>query len=137
MADWARTETDRGAVFITDKEIFRMQGRRSIFVNREDVYHFYYLAPWLLGDWTEQVLRQYHWLGEPMDAKGLITDVNQLVAGDKGKGYEPVREWYVLLPVRAGKKHVGSLKEIPSEKWGQYWRVFRIPLRRRPTSDGE
>ncbi len=69
-----------------------------------------------------------------MDSKDLIKDINQLVAGDKGKAYKSAREWYILLQVRAGKKNVESLKEISSEKWGQYWRVFRIPLRRRPTS---
>ncbi len=134
LADWARKETDRGAVFITDQEMFRMQGRRSIFVNREDVHYFYYLAPWLLGDWTDQVMRQYHWLSDPLNAKALTAEVNRLAAE---KSYEGAPEWYVLLPRRTGTEDVGSLKEIPSEKWGQYWRVFRIPLHRRPASTGE
>ncbi len=133
LADWAREKTDRRAVFITGQETFRMQARRSLFVNREDVRHFYYLAPWELDDWTKQVVLQYQWLSDPLNAKTLTAGVNRLAAE---KSYEGVPEWYVLLPRRTGTEDVGSLKEIPSQTWGQYWRVFRIPLRRRSPPAG-
>lgn len=124
LADWARQNTDPQAVFVTDQPVFRMQARRSIYVCREDGRHFYYLAPWMLSEWTDQVLLQYHWLRNPVDEIVLITGVDELAASMK---FQKVPEWYVLLSAKTGQKKFNRLRPIESEKWGQYWQIYQIP----------
>ncbi len=126
IATWARQNTDRQAVFITDEPLFRAQAQRAIHVSREDIRHFYYLAPWLLPQWTDQVLQQYHWLSSPVDEIALTIGVDALAASDK---FQDVPEWYVLLNTKPGQKKFNRLRPIESPEWGQYWQAYQIPSR--------
>jgi hypothetical protein len=126
LADWARENTDPDTMFLTDQSYFRMRARRNLFACREDVRMFYYLAPWMLRDWTDQLLRQYAWLRQPMDTPRLRADVNTIAAEPPYRG---VRAWYVLAPTSPGEANFKPLKEIVSPSWGQYWRLFEIPVR--------
>jgi hypothetical protein len=124
IADWVKQTTATDAVFLTDQDEFRMLAQRSVYVLRSDVRHFYYLAPWLLKPWTDQIIQQYRWLGGPMDAERLIADIEAL--STKGP-YQKAGGWYIIVPVRATAEKFGQLKEIQSTVWGRYWRIFKIP----------
>jgi hypothetical protein len=131
LADWAGSQIDVDAVFVTDQSEFRMMARRGVLVCRDDVRLFYYLAPWMLGDWTDLLLRQYQWLSSPLAPRKLCSAVSSLA---RTPLYHAVPEWYVLLPADPAATSVAPLREIPSEKWGKYWRVLRVDLQATPGS---
>jgi hypothetical protein len=139
LAAWARCEkhTSRRAVFLTDQGEFRLLAQRSLFVCREDVRQIYTLAPWLLGDWTSRVRRQYEWLHEPVNVELLQRDVTELARrGELSDAdalppahnpYEGVAGWYVLLPAGAVPADVGRLVDKTPPRAGTYWRLLQIP----------
>ncbi|MBN1555076.1 MAG: hypothetical protein JXA11_10040 [Phycisphaerae bacterium] len=124
VADWAGSQTDVNAIFVTDQSEFRMLSRRGVLVCRDDIRMFYYLAPWTLSGWTDQLLKQYQWLTPPYAPRKLQTAVTGMANTD---AYRGVPEWYVLLQADPTNSPVAPLEIIPSERWGTHWRVLRIP----------
>lgn len=125
IAAWAREQTDPRSVFLTDLPEFRPWSCRSLFVCRSDVQHFYAMAPWLLQEWTQDVLRQYRWVKEPFEPGVVLAGVEQLLAGS---GYRDSGPWYLLLPARLGEPEGDRLEEIVSPDWGRFWRVYRLDV---------
>ncbi|NBB95150.1 MAG: hypothetical protein GVY16_05355 [Planctomycetes bacterium] len=132
---WARQNTDISALFITWEDRFRVEARRSLLVCRNDVRYYYYLAPWLLADWTRQIEQQAGWLSPPVDTGGLAASIDHLAAYGVLPGmlppernpYEPVSEWYVLLAASAVPEQTERLDEVLSDAWPrEHWRLFRV-----------
>ncbi|MCD4824720.1 MAG: hypothetical protein K8S55_08935, partial [Phycisphaerae bacterium] len=124
IADWAKQNSDIDAVFLTDQEQFRCLAKRAIFVNRDDIRHFYYLTPWMLGQWTDQLRKQSQWLGDPINADEIISGVGGLRSQESYRG---VPQWYVLLSAQARLENPGRLEEQTSPAWRHHWRIFKIP----------
>ncbi len=126
IADWAGSQTSINAIFVTDQNQFRMLARRGIILCRDDIRLFYYLAPWMLGEWTDLLLQQYQWLHPPYAPEKLRDAISTFA---RTPPYQNVPEWYVLLPADSSSSsaNLSPLQEIPSDRWGKYWRVFRLP----------
>jgi hypothetical protein len=124
-ARWARNNTDRSAVFLTEEILFRAMSWRSMYVSRADVRHLYYFSRDLLEEWRSRIQQQYEWLHVPIEPQKLARDVESLA---RTKDYSGVREWYVIFPAHVFKTDPGPLEEITSKSWGDYFRVFRIPV---------
>lgn len=125
LADWAGSRTRLDALFLTDQSEFRMKARRSVLVCRDDLRLFYYLAPWMLREWTDRLLEQYQWLGPPLDSARLVDAVSRLA---RMPAYRAVSEWYAVLPAHAAGNILPPLEEISSPRWGNWWRLVRIPV---------
>ncbi len=138
VGQWAQDHADVDALFITAEERFRVEARRSVFVCRDDVRYYYYLAPWLLEGWTHHVEAQFHWLYAPIMPGDIIQSMDRLINVGAIPGAHPpeenpyadVREVYLLLSVSAVPKDIGRLEEVHSDAWArEHWRLFRVPLR--------
>lgn len=123
IAQWAKTQTDDNAMFMTYSNLFRMKARRNIFVCREDFRYFYYLSPWLLDKWAEDVELQSRMFANPIRQGQITAGITKL---SKRPEYRKVSVWYVLLPVTASGAELEQLEEVKSDKWGQHLRVFKI-----------
>lgn len=133
LASWAGSQTDRDALFVTGQCEFRMFSRRGILACRDDIRMFYYLAPWLLGEWNDLLLKQYRWLNPPFDPRNLYTHISSLAATPPYRG---VPEWYVLVSAKIPTADVLPLQEIHSDRWGAYWRVLRVVVPTAKQNDG-
>lgn len=134
LADWARLNTHPRCLFLTDQIDFRARARRSLYVCREDFRLYYYLTPWVLGDWSQKVLAQADWLSAPLNASELAVAMDALATEP---AYAGVSEWYVLLPKRSGDETAGLFQEIEHPGWGTYWRVLQYrPRTARPAPGG-
>ncbi len=125
IADWARTESDPSAVFITDRIEFRMMARRSILVGEDDASYIYRLAPEELAQWQRWVFRQHLLLHGPQagDPQALAALIDELAGREY---FKSVRQWYVVLPAAAAKKP-DLKKEINSQKkWGACYKLYRL-----------
>ncbi len=123
IAQWARTKTDENAMFLTYNNLFRMKARRNIFVCREDFRYFYYLSPWLLDEWTEDIELQSRMLANPIRQGQVTTEISKL---SKLPEYQKVSGWYVLLPIKASGAELEQLEEVKSDKWGKHLRLFKV-----------
>jgi hypothetical protein len=139
VGQWAQDHTNIDALFLTAEERFRVEARRSVFVCRDDVRYYYYLAPWLLEGWTQHVEAQFHWLYAPIMPEQIARDVDHLTSFGVLPGatppeenpYADVSEVYLLLSVSAVPDDLGRLEEIRSDAWPRkHWRLFRVPLQR-------
>lgn len=127
LAEWARSNTDAGAVFIVDDQDFRRLSRRSIFSSREDVKYFYYLQPWNLDKWGRSVADQKRLLHPPagtrIDAMALAMFAADMAARDE---YIGAGEWYVVLDAEAAPENAGQVREIVGKDWGKRYRLFKV-----------
>lgn len=138
IAAWTRENTPLDAVVLTNQAVFRMQARRSLLACREDIRHFYYLAPWLLEEWMYNVQQQYRWIHPPMDLPAMLHNLQHLrtegtlldePAPRPADAYRDVPAWYILLPAHALSEPHPALEEIRSTQWqGDFWRLYRILL---------
>jgi hypothetical protein len=135
VGQWARESTDVNAIFISWNERLRVEARRSLFVCRNDVRYYYYLAPWLLEGWIDRVEDQGAWLSPPVDPDAVAASVDHLAAvgvlpgvpAPKTNPYIDVSEWYIVLAPSAVPEELGRLQEVVSDSWaGEHWRVFRV-----------
>jgi len=127
---WAQEHTDKNAIFVTDKEEFRVLGRRSIVVSREDARTLYYLAPWQLAQMMSRVEQQGRLL-RPGDDRFEADSLKFIQDLDARKEYQGVGEWYVILPRRVSSEKSDPLVLIPAspeEAWGRHNRVYRLKL---------
>ena len=125
IADWARTESDPSAVFITDRIEFRMMARRSILLGEDDASYIYRLAPKELPQWQRWILRQHLLLHGPQagDPQALAALVGELTGQ---RHFKAVRQWFVMLPA-AAPKNADPKKEIdPEKKWGACYKLYRL-----------
>lgn len=139
VGQWARDNADVDALFITGEERFRVEARRSVFVCRDDVRYYYYLAPWLLEGWTRQVQEQFRWLHAPIVPADIAASVDHLANFGVLPGMTPpatnpyanVSQFYILLSASDVPEDTGRLEEILSDAWPrEHWRLFRIPPHR-------
>ena len=121
IAQWARDNTSPNAAFLTDRIEFRMLSRRAIVASRDDVRYVYYLAPWRLADWIQQ-LRKLRSLLQEADGEALKGFTAELAGRDTFKG---VGEWYVILQACAAPDQSGILEPI-SGNWGQHYCLYRL-----------
>jgi len=125
VADYASARS--GAVFITDRDEFRMLARSAVAVGPYDVRYLYYLAPWRLGEWLDFYEKQ-HALLDPSagtaDGKAVVAFVEELSASRPG--FANAGEWYVLLKRTAAPAEPGSLQPINSPHWGKHYRLYRV-----------
>ncbi len=126
IARWARANTDKDAVFITDSIEFRMLSRRSIVASADDVEYIYYLAPWRLADWTARI-RKMNSLLNPSSGRADPEALRSFVTAlKKEKAFEGAGQWYVILPARAAAQTTGMLRCISKDDWGQHYRLFEL-----------
>jgi len=123
IAQWARG-TDKKSLFATNRNEFRMQGRRSMVVYEDDVRYYYYLAPWGLGGFLDRLKRQAALFQRPTDISELVQLRRDLSA--RG-GFAEATEWYAILPAKLAPLDGGSFEINEAGKWGKHYRLFRIP----------
>jgi hypothetical protein len=129
LADWARLRSDAASVFIIDDIEFRMRSRRSIVTAREDVRYVYYLAPHMLDEWMV-IEGQQQTLLRPtaplQDLQKFQAWANELAASP-GSIFSDVPNWYVVLPAEIAPQHPGGAEEIATDRWGEHYRLYRLP----------
>ncbi len=130
VATWARLNTDRRAVFLTQESVFRAIACRSLYISTADFRYLYYLRPGALEDWITRIEQQYEWLSEPIEPEIIVRDISEL---SKQEPYGSVREWYVIFPAHLVGDEIAALREIHRSDWGQWYRVFRIPVGKTPS----
>jgi hypothetical protein len=130
IAEWARRNSDRAAVFCIDDIEFRMRSRRSIITARQDVRYIFYLAPQKLDEWMA-IQGQQQTLLHP---KAPLQDLEEFrawfsrLAEPSGSVFRDVSEWYVVLPANIAPQHTGAASRIAPEGWGEQYRLYRIPV---------
>jgi len=126
IAAWARENTDKEAVFLSNSVDFRMRARRSIVVSCDDVKYVLYLSPQHLADWLERLRRLQELLycsAKSVDAAAVRQFATQL------RGREPFtgsRDWYVILPAYLSITDANLLQAVAAKGWGEYYNVYRI-----------
>lgn len=117
IAVWARHNTPRDAVFITDRTEFRMYARRSILFGSSDVAPLYRFTPWRLAEWT-QVLAEEQ---KALSASAKSDLVERL---SRTPRFRNVPQWYIVL--RAGSDAAKHLKPIEDTGWGRFFQLSRV-----------
>ncbi len=137
IAAWARQNTDTGAVFITDRDRFRMSARRSVLACPADIEFIYYFAPHRLEQWAELVNRQDRLLHpgrrDQADA-GAVAALVEEMRGDKL--YSGATQWYIILRAGLRPDDTTILEPILPEntsvdtkqKWGMHFLPYRIRM---------
>ncbi len=137
IAAWAKNNTDKNAVFITDRDRFRMSARRSVLACPADIKFMYYFAPNRLDKWSDLIKRQDHLLHpgqrSTADATAIAVLVEQM---RKDKIYSGAADWYIILQAGLRPDDTTTLEPIlpektPSDKkqkWGMYYLPYRIRL---------
>jgi len=127
IANWARSNTPTGAVFLIDSAEFRMLSRRSLAACRDDVKYFYYVTPWDLDRWQQRVERQRSVLRSP-GGKTSDLAVARFIDELSRDEFRDVTEWYVVLRSADAPETPGSLHPIVSDGWGDFYRLYRAKL---------
>lgn len=125
LASWCRDEsnTDPGAMFVTDSSLFRMLSRRSIVNSADDLRYIYYARPWLLSKWSEGMDRMEQLCDSPGSGQGIIAYAGELASG---MSVQPTA-WYVILDEGRGLDSPSPAQEIKSDLWGREFRLFLLP----------
>jgi len=126
IADWARQNTDVGAVFLTDEPAFRMLARRAVVTCRDDVAYYYYMTPAKLADWTQRLRRRVDAASEDAgraDPAALAALVDDLA---RTEPFQDVPEWYTILPAALAPAQDASMALVESEQWGRHYVLARV-----------
>jgi hypothetical protein len=151
IGSYARQNTDRRAVFVTDLSEFRMWGRRSVVACPDDVKYMYYLAPGRLDDWLDHLLLQRALLnGKPdpdylsqahrknwidivlrqraipngrADPAALAAFIDQL---SRQEPFTGASQWFVILDTDESPDSPGAFEIVTQGNWGQYYRLYRL-----------
>jgi len=104
-----------------------MLSQRAVLATENDVRYIYYLAPWRLEEWMARFNEQSQLLrpeaGDRSGAEALRDFVHRLATQ---KGFEDVREWYVILRAQDAARKGETLAPIFSDQWGRYYAVYRL-----------
>ncbi len=126
IANWARTNTEIGAVFLTDRIEFRMLSRRAIVASGDDVKYVYYMAPWSLEAWLGRVNQLSALLYPPggrADPAAIKQFVGELAQEEQ---FASASSWYVILPAAVAPGETGMLEAVESGTWGAAYRLYKV-----------
>lgn len=128
ISRWARENTPRSSVFVTDMLQFRMRSRRAITASRGDLVYVFYLTPHRLDDWSERVRRQQRQVHSPPTGQVEPAAI-RAYASDlaRDKLLTTAEQWYVILDANVSPIEQGPLQPVVSEKWGRSYRLYRLP----------
>jgi len=124
IAQWARRNTNIGAVFLIDSAKLRMLSRRSIVACRDDVKYFYYVAPWNLDRWRQRMTRQKAVL-RPSAGRASDQAIAGFISELKAEDFQHVTDWYVVLRIKDAPKTPGALRMVVSDRWGRHYRLYK------------
>ena len=138
IGSYARLNTDRRAVFVTDLSEFRMWGRRSVVACPDDVKYMYYLASGRLEDWLKLVHRQRGLLHPPngrADLAALAAFIDQL---SRQEPFTGASQWFVILDTDESPDTPGAFEIVTQGNWGQHYRLYRLksPAASQPATKG-
>ena len=132
IALWAKSPENvpQDSIFLSHSPAFRIYSGRSLLVCQDDILYFYYLAPWLLKDWTKLLYQQSQCLaGNQQSQAETLAWISKIANRPE---YSDISSWYLVMPKRnvtwknPNKK---GILEITNPNWGKYWRVFRIQFK--------
>jgi len=126
IGQWARRYTAPSAVFLSDRVELRAYACRSILASPYDAEYFCFHAPWRLAYWKQLLAGQRRYL-RPATGRVDAREVRRFVAGlARQSEWTEVSEWLAVLPASTSPPDGTAAREISSENWGKYYRLFRI-----------
>jgi hypothetical protein len=124
LAAWADQHTPPDAVFIANRDEFRLLARRSLAASRQDLTYLYYLAPQRLDEWVLRLEIQAALFHKPTE----MTDVAAFRSALQSEGaMGAAAHWYGVFPADVAPAGGEAFEVAQPGLWGRHYRLYRVP----------
>jgi hypothetical protein len=126
IADWARVATPLGSVFMIGDVEFRMRSRRAIVASSQDLRYYYYVTPWDVDVWIEQIQRQQIALRPPagqIDPAPLTALAADVARRREVNPHVPVYAIIQTIDIAEGPT---ALQIVAPAGWGEFYALLRV-----------